>query len=262
MRVVTVLTDFGLRDYYVAAVKGTLLRLIGEPIQIVDVTHEIPPGDIEAAAYILGAAAPSFEAGTVHLAVVDPGVGSERRILAASDGEQMFVAPDNGLLGPLLGGNDEVRAVERADLFLDLTLEEAGDTFHGRDRFAPVAAALVRGEGLDSLGPRIDDWERLPAPLRERSEDVLRGEVVHVDRFGNLVTSIPSHWVGPGPVEGRVGGRPVCRVATHYAELDEEEAAFIAGSRGTLDVSLAGRSLADAWGLERGVRVEIRPASD
>src|ERR1700760_4906665 len=147
MNLLTLLTDFGTADYYVAAVKGTVLRLAPGAI-LVDVSHEVPPGDVETASFLLRAAAPSFPEGTVHLAVVDPGVGSGRRILAVRSGPGIFVAPDNGLLTPFLDGA-EVRSVERNELFL----AGPGQTFHGRDRFAPVAASLLRGEGIERLGP-------------------------------------------------------------------------------------------------------------
>src|SRR3954471_22688326 len=146
MNLLTLLTDFGTADYYVAAVKGTILRL-APGTALVDVGHEVPPGDVEAAAFLLGAAAPSFPDGTVHLAVVDPGVGSDRRILAVRSPAALFVAPDNGLLTPVLEAAVAVHSVERGDLFLS----GPGQTFHGRDRFAPVAAWLVRGEGVARL---------------------------------------------------------------------------------------------------------------
>src|SRR5437588_11052452 len=146
----TLLTDFGSSDYYVAAVKGTVLRL-APGTQLVDISHQVEPGDVAGAAFLLAAAAPAFPTGTVHLAVVDPGVGSRRRILAAETASgSSLVAPDNGLLTPLLGGA-RVRAVERGDLYL----ESPGATFDGRDRFAPVAAFLLRGGAPAELGPEI-----------------------------------------------------------------------------------------------------------
>lgn len=144
MRTITLLTDFGTGDYYVGAIKGTLLRLAPEA-RIVDLSHDLPPGDVEAAAFVLAAAAPAFPAGTVHLAVVDPGVGSARHRLVLSAHGQRFVAPDNGLLTHLLAAGT-VHAVARDDL----DLPAPGATFHGRDRFAPVAAALAGG--LDRSG--------------------------------------------------------------------------------------------------------------
>ena len=290
---VTLLTDFGTGDYYVAAVRGTLLRL-APTSRLVDLSHQVPAGDVEAASNLLAAAAPTFPAGTVHLAVVDPGVGSERRILAAEwtpgssrqasglTGAQLFVAPDNGLLTPLLeaapaglGGSVSIRGVERRELFL----EGPGSTFHGRDRFAPVAAALARGEPLRGLGSEVSDPVRLdlPRPRRERLGDatVLRGRVVRVDRFGNLVTDIPSGWLAgelgigtgirrggsrPGP-RVEVAGRATDRWIDHYAELEKGEPGALVGSLGTVELSLRGASLAERWGVGRGTAVRIGPAS-
>ena len=211
--ILTLLTDFGTADYYVAAVKGTLLRL-APGTTLVDVSHEVPPGDVEAAAFLLAAAASSFPDDTVHLAVVDPGVGSARRMLAVRAASAFFVAPDNGLLTPFLDGAIAIRAVERAELFLP----SPGQTFHGRDRFAPVAAWLLRGERFEDLGPEIGDPVRLPAPLPQRDTGRITGRVVHVDRYGNLITDIPAALAPPGPCRAEAGGHaterpgyPLCR---------------------------------------------------
>jgi S-adenosyl-L-methionine hydrolase (adenosine-forming) len=265
--IVTLVTDFGGSDYFVAAVKGVLLRL-APGVGIVDVSHEVEPGDVDGAAWVLGAAWPWFPEETVHLAVVDPGVGSARRILAARVAEHFFVAPDNGLLTPVLGLDGvEVRAVEREELYLP----GPGDTFHGRDRFAPVAAFLARYAELAALGPAIDDAARLeiPAPRAEGDPPrpdaagaVLHGRVAHVDRFGNLVTDVPAEWVGEGPCRVEIGKRATARRVTHYGEIPSGEAAMLVGSLGTLELALDGESLAARWGVERGaaVRVVLRPA--
>src|SRR5262245_46794668 len=180
-RLLTLLTDFGRDDWYVAAVKGVVLS--GAPgTTIVDVAHDVPPGDVETAGFLLAAAAPAFPAGTLHLAVVDPGVGSARRMLAASNAEATFLAPDNGLLTPLLAGSRTV-SFKRPDLYLP----SPGATFHGRDRFAPVAAFLLRGGAVEDLGPEIDDPVRLAVPPPRREPGLLVGRIVHVDRYGNLV---------------------------------------------------------------------------
>ena len=275
MPIVTLLTDFGTADYYVAAVRGTLLRL-APGATLVDVTHEIAAGDVEDAAFLLAAAARWFPAGTVHLAVVDPGVGSERRILAArAAGRGFLVAPDNGLLTPFLAGAPaawgapeeaeppEVRAVERSDLFLP----GPGATFHGRDRFAPVAAWLLRGEPLANLGPVVEDAVRLPwTPPRAEGEPprpgaagaTLHGRVARVDRFGNLVTDLPSGWTGDGPLVAEVGGGSTRHRASHYREIPAGAAAVLPGSLGTLELSLDGAGLAERWGVERGAAVTVR----
>ncbi len=249
--ILSLLTDFGTADYYVAAVKGTVLRL-APGTALVDISHQVPAGDIETAAFLLAAAAPSFPAGAVHLAVVDPGVGSGRRILAARTPSALFVAPDNGLLGSFLDGA-EVRSVERSDLFLP----GPGQTFHGRDRFAPAAAWLLRGGALDELGSQVTDPVRLPASPPRRAAGRISGRVIHVDRYGNLVTDIPAAWLPAGPCRAEVGGRAVSRRVSHYAEIPAAEAAMLAGSLGTVELSLNGQDLARQWGIGRGMGVEL-----
>jgi hypothetical protein len=264
--ILTLLTDFGTADYYVGAVKGTVLRLAPEA-RLVDLSHEVAPGDIEGAADLLAAAAPAFPAGTVHLAVVDPGVGSGRRILVAAAGGQLLVAPDNGLLTPFLAapaGAEAARppwrawSVERRELFLP----SPGATFDGRDRFAPVAAALLRGEEPERLGPRIEDPVRLPLapPRRRETADgaLLEGRVVRVDRFGNLVTDLPAGWLESGRlVAVEVAGREIRRRVGCYAELAPGEPGALIGSLGTVELSLRGDSLAERWRVARGAPVRI-----
>ena len=258
MAVLTLLTDFGVEDYYVAAVKGVVLRL-APGTQIVDVSHQVPPGDLLAGAFLLAAAVPWFPAGTVHLAVVDPGVGSSRRILVASLEDAWIVLPDNGLLTHLLlrDAVRSVRSVEKTDLFLD----NPGRTFHGRDRFAPVAAWLLRGDSPEELGPEIDDPVRLPWEGPRREPGVLSGKVAHVDRYGNLITDIPSGWMPEDTdckeCRAEIAGRQVQRRASHYAEIPDGEAAMIPGSLGTMELSLRGEDLARRWIVERGTAVRI-----
>ncbi len=250
--ILTLLTDFGTADYYVAAVKGTLLRL-APGTTLVDVSHEVPPGDVETAAFLLAAAASSFPDGTVHLAVVDPGVGSGRRMLAVRAASAFFLAPDNGLLTPFFADAAEIRAVERTDLFL----AGPGQTFHGRDRFAPAAAWLLRGERFEALGPEIGDPVRLPAPPPQRSPGRVTGRVIHVDRYGNLVTDIPAGWLPPGPCRAEAGGHATGRRVTHYAEIPPGEAAMLPGSLGTVELSLNGEDLARRWSVARGATVDV-----
>jgi S-adenosylmethionine hydrolase len=254
----TLTTDFGTSDWYVGALKGTLVRL-APGVAIVDLSHDIAPGDIAAASLVLAGAALTFPAGTVHLAVVDPGVGGARRMLAVLASGQIFVAPDNGLLTPFLDGAT-VHSVERPDLYLDAP----GETFHGRDRFAPIAAAIVGGAPLHRLGPRIDDAERLaapPPPARDQRRGVLTGSVVHVDRYGNAVTDIPAAWVRTERIRAKVGGAHVGRLATHYAELEPGVPALIAGSLGTLEIALRDQSAAATLAIRRGetITIELLP---
>jgi len=273
----TLLTDFGSSDYYVAAVKGTVLRL-APGTQLVDISHQVEPGDVAGAAFLLAAAAPAFPTGTVHLAVVDPGVGSRRRILAAETASgSSLVAPDNGLLTPLLGGA-RVRAVERGDLYL----ESPGATFDGRDRFAPVAAFLLRGGAPAELGPEIADPVLLARTPPRQEPGRLTGAVLHIDRFGNLVTDIPADWL-PAPLDGgaaaadqqvsgeggvgspargqvaaRVGSHTTTRLAGHYEEIPRYEAALMVGSLGTLELAMRGENLARRWGVVPGAAVLVR----
>ena len=308
----TLLTDFGLDDYYVAAVKGTVLRL-APGTQLVDITHQVEPGNVAAASFLLAAAFPAFPAGAVHLAVVDPGVGSQRRILvaevaapgpadapgpagsnapagttapagtpspadaagpagstepaagdgapgrgAAGAGGSFLLAPDNGLLTPLLAGA-RVRSVERDDLFL----RGPGATFHGRERFAPVAAFLLRGGSPAELGPEIADPVRLARTPPRREPGVLAGAVVHIDRFGNLITDIPAAWLPPpasltAPVIARVGSHTTARLAAHYDEIPRHAVALLVCSLGTLELSMRGENLARRWAVEAGDAVRVR----
>lgn len=252
MGILTLLTDFGTEDYYVAAVKGTVLsRAPGT--SIVDVSHQVPPGDVQTAAFLLAAAAPSFPAGTVHLAVVDPGVGSGRRILLARTDKALFLAPDNGLLTPVLDIARKAWSVEREDLFLP----GPGRTFHGRDRFAPVAAALLSGHPPEEMGPEIADPRRLPGEPPRREPGRLTGRVVHVDRYGNLVTDLPAGWLPARPCRFSVGPHSTTLFATHYAEIPPGEPAALPGSLGTIELSLCGDDLARRWGVLRGTPVEV-----
>jgi len=283
MTTLTLLTDFGTADYYVAAIKGVLRRLAPAAV-LVDVSHEVPAGDVAAGAFLLAAAARWFPAGSVHLAVVDPGVGSARRILALRAGAAWLVAPDNGLLTPFLDGAPacwqegaatgdgrpradlELRQVDAAELFL----HGSGATFHGRDRFSPVAAFLARGEDFAALGPPVDDPVRLALeaptcegepPVAGAAGAVLRGRVVHVDRFGNLVTDVPAAWLGGAACRVEVEGRATELWVHHYEELPNDRPGVLAGSLGSLELSLNGASLAERWDLGRGARVTVRVAS-
>ncbi len=254
MATVTLLTDFGERDYYVGAVKGTLLRL-APAVSIIDISHQVPPGDVACGSFLLGAYFRSFPAETIHLAVVDPGVGSERGILAARASSQLFVGPDNGLLTPILPGA-EVFAVERRDLFLDAP----GSTFHGRDRFAPIAAALARGEKPEGLGKPARQPVLLEQEEPSRTEDQLKGHVVHIDRFGNVVTDLPAGWLPEVSAAVEIGFHSTSAHVSHYSELAFGQAGWLIGSLGTLEVSLNGASLADRWQVVRGdeVRMPLR----
>jgi S-adenosylmethionine hydrolase len=257
--VLTLLTDFGSDDYYVAAVKGIVLTRV-PGATIVDIAHSVPPGAVAAGSWLLAAAARWFPPGTVHLAVVDPGVGSERRMLAAAAGGAFFVGPDNGLLSGVLEAGAEIRSVDRPDLYLP----GPGQTFHGRDRFSPVAAALAAGEPLARLGPLVDDPVRLAVAAPRCEGDpgqpgtVLQGRITWVDRFGNLVTDLPVEWLGERPAEATVGSHRAVARAAFFAEVRGSEAAILPGSLGTVELAVPGGDLARRWCVGIGAQVSIR----
>lgn len=250
--VVTLLTDFGTADYSVAAVKGVLLSDC-PGVTLVDLTHDVPPGDVETAAFLLGAAARWFPAGTVHLVVVDPGVGSGRRILAVRGVSAVFVGPDNGVLDAVLA-DTAVHSVAADRLFRP----GPGETFHGRDRFAPVAAYLAAGGRLGALGPTVADPVRLGLPRARKVPGGACGRVAHIDRFGNLVTDLPAEWLLDRQVGAvHVAGREITLGVRHYAEIPAGTAAWMVGSLGTVELARPGESLARGWGVSRGEPVEL-----
>ena len=190
--VVTLLTDFGANDAYVGCMKGVLLSHAPSLRSIVDLTHAVPPQDTRAATFHLRHAWTWFPTGTVHVAVVDPGVGTERAILVARHRGHLFLAPDNGLLSPILGPKDAVHALDVAQYPVPSA------TFHGRDLFAPAAARLVEGATLDELGPGLNpgDWLIATEPGPRIEADRITGQVEHVDRFGNLIIDVQSAALG------------------------------------------------------------------
>ena len=252
---VTLLSDFGTADGYAGAMKGAVLAVCPDA-RLVDLGHSIPAGDVRAASRALARAAPLFPAGTVHLAVVDPGVGSGRRGLAAEIGAQLYVAPDNGLLGGVLGPAAEARVHELANP--DLWRPEPSPVFHGRDVFGPVAGALAGGAELASVGPEVPaaSLVRLPEPVPRELGDGLEGEVVAVDRFGNLITNLTPGEAGAG---GRVeiAGRTLPLSRT-YGDVAPGELLALVGSAGAIEVARNRGSAAELLGIAAGHLVSWR----
>ena len=185
--IITLLTDFGTRDAYVAAMKGVILGL-NPRVVLVDVTHEVPAQDVPAGAFLLAQAAPYFPPGTIHLAVVDPGVGTARRALAARSRGQFWVGPDNGLCQWAWAGSPDLSIVSlTASTYFR---PQVAATFHGRDIFAAVAAHLSLGVDLTSFGPPITDPTPLPFPAPVRAPEMIQGQIIYVDHFGNLVSNV------------------------------------------------------------------------
>jgi S-adenosyl-L-methionine hydrolase (adenosine-forming) len=245
MTIITLLTDFGLSDSYVAEVKGVLLSRAPSAV-LVDITHQVPPGDVRAGQYLLARAWHRFPPGTVHLAVVDPGVGTARRALAAEAEGHRFVAPDNGLLSFLPAGAR----------FVSLPIpERAAPTFHGRDVFAPAAAALANGTPLERLGSPITDAHHAPLPTPHHDGVAVVGEVLYVDRFGTLVSNIPGTAVEPG-VRIRVAGTDVGALRKTFGDVERGALVAFVGSGGTVEVAVRDGSAARLVGV--GVGAEVR----
>jgi S-adenosylmethionine hydrolase len=258
---VTLLTDFGLRDGYVGAMKGVLLRRC-PGARLVDLSHEIPPGAIDAAGYVLRQSAPWFPRGTVHVAVVDPGVGSARRAVVVTTEDHRYVAPDNGLLTLVLEEAPpvEVRSIENRDLWE----RDVSAVFHGRDLFAPVAAHLASNGDPAIVGPEVspDMLVRRPWPMPEERGSVRQGSVVYVDRFGNLVTNLPvaASEIAMGSVEVE---RHVVPVVRTYGDVAMGELLAYRGSAGLLEVACREGNAATRLGGGPGLVVtwRLRPGS-
>lgn len=249
--IITLTTDFGLRDSFVAAMKGVLLTRCPD-VCLVDVTHEIPPGDVRTGALRLATAAPYFPPGTVHLAVVDPGVGSTRRALALESSGQFFVGPDNGLLS--LAARPVTRAVELTNR--GIWLSRVSQTFHGRDIFAPAAACLAASRRLDDLGEAVDDLVELDLPQVARDGRQVRGVVIDIDRFGNLATNIRERDLGEAEIdEVVVDGHRIYGLSTWY-DPDQALVAVFNGE-GWLEIAVPGRGAAAELGLGLGAPVTV-----
>ncbi len=261
---VTLLTDFGTADYFVAAVKGVILTA-NPKARLVDITHEIAPQDIESAAFTLLAACEVFPDGTTHLAVVDPGVGSERRPLLMQLGKQFFVGPDNGIFSYVCDRFEESGGTPK---FFQLTNEDffrqpLSATFHGRDVFAPVAAALSLGTKPALLGTEINDCVRLPALRPTHSRDgKLLGRIIHIDRFGNCVTNFRKNDLAEqmiGRFRLSVKGKSITSVHRFFAaEGSGKEKVFaIWGSAGFLELAATNTSAAHILKAKRGDAVSV-----
>jgi S-adenosylmethionine hydrolase len=262
-------TDFGLVDGYVGTMKGVILGICPE-VTLVDISHEIRPQAVQQAAYVLSMATPYFPPGTVHLVVVDPGVGSERRPIVVQSERATYVAPDNGALSLVL-------SQERACLAIHIRITESryrlpliSATFHGRDIFAPVAAHLACGVEPHEMGDPLplSDLVVLPSLQPKRQPDgTWRGEVLHIDRFGNLITNcrVP---IPPGIASGalvpelqpsiRVGGEQIVGLSHTYADVEPGELVSYVGSSGYLEIAIREGNAAARLGVDVGDPVQIK----
>jgi S-adenosylmethionine hydrolase len=261
---ITLLTDFGARDAYVAAMKGVIAR-IAPGVRVIDITHEVAPQDVRGAGITWAAAARWFPEGSVHVAVVDPGVGTRRRILAFRGRGSIYLAPDNGLVGHVLERREvrEARIVERSELFLP----RVSRTFHGRDIFAPVAAHLASGLELAAVGRPVPrgryERDELPRPRVKKTRSSgrasveARGEVIYIDVFGNAMTNLM-------PMEGlelsslEAGGLVIRGLSMAYGDVRTGRPLAIEGSSGWIEIAVNQGNASRDLGLEVGDRVVAR----
>jgi S-adenosyl-L-methionine hydrolase (adenosine-forming) len=253
----TLLTDFGTRDGYVGAMKGVIAS-ISPGVALDDISHAVEPGDVRGASLALERYWDRYPSGTVHLVVVDPGVGTERKALAVEADRRLLVLPDNGVVTRVIDSADRWRAVslEREEFWAD----HPSSTFHGRDLFAPVAARLAAGLALERLGPSVRDPVRLPplpAPLAT-GDGAIEGRVIGIDRFGNLSTNLPAEELG-GWEWVEVAGRRIPRAET-YGRVGPGELLTLVSSDGRVEVAVRGGSAAQA--LSAAVGTPVRVLSD
>jgi S-adenosylmethionine hydrolase len=244
--IVTLLTDFGLADSYVAEMKAAIFTEAAD-IRIVDLSHLVPPGDLRSAQYLLGRAWRRFPVGTVNVVVVDPGVGSRRRAIAVRHHGHFFVGPDNGVFSAVLDGADVVELRVPKD---------ASPTFHGRDVFTPAAARLALGEPFQGLGPTVRDPITLPSPQLRVQGGVAEGEVIYLDHFGTLITNVPGEKIA-GATAIEVGGVAIGPLLRTYADVESGKLVALVGSEGLMQVAVRDGSAGARLGVGVGARVIV-----
>ncbi len=257
--IVALLSDFGRRDHYAATMKGVVLGICPDAT-LVDISHDVPPHDLQFAALELAAAYSFFPTGCVFLVVVDPGVGSARRGVAADTGDYRFVAPDNGVLTAVFRHTPPKRVVELTER--RYARPTVSRTFEGRDRFAPAAAWLAKGLQLSALGRPVTDYQSLDIPVMQVGDDAIDGVVLRIDRFGNLVTNIDhdafDRLAARGEVEIEVGGHSVTRLVATYSDIGATEICALFGSTGQLEIAAHAAPAVERLGLDLGAPVRIR----
>jgi S-adenosylmethionine hydrolase len=258
--IVSLLTDFGHEDEYVGVMKAVILQQY--PVaRIVDICHSIAPHDIHAAARMLQASYPFFPEGTVHLVVVDPGVGTERNIVLAESDQHLFIAPDNGILTAILQSSQLTKCYKLANI----APVAASSTFHGRDIMAPAAGKILAGTPSSTLGEEydIDQCIVLPPPLLQITGTEIIGEVIAIDHFGNIATSITEEHIDIPhiDVEIEIGGICIMGMVKSYAEVEQSALAALVDSRGNLEIAVNQGNAAKRLNAKRGDRVVLRSAT-
>jgi S-adenosylmethionine hydrolase len=259
VNLVTLTTDFGAADWFVGVMKGVILS-VNPRATIVDITHDLPFGDVRAAAFAIACAYRFFPRDAVHVVVVDPGVGGDRKPIAVRTDDYWFVGPDNGVLSWAIA-RERIKAIyhlQNKRYFL----REISSTFHGRDVFAPVAAHLSRGAQIRDLGRRLAEIVRLDWPeVVEEAPGRIRGEVVYLDRFGNAITNIPAQLLSRLNVRAAgiyARGKRLCPVAGCYSAVPAGRPVAVAGSHGCVEIAVNRGSAATRLHLSVGTRVTLR----
>ena len=258
---ITLLTDFGTRDYFVGAMKGVIFSL-NPHARIVDITHEIPPQNILAGAFTLSAAYQTFPSETIHVGVVDPGVGSTRRPILVSGCHQLFIGPDNGLFSFIYDRDPEASVFHLTNE--GYFRQPVSATFHGRDVFAPVAAALSKGVRPEQLGVEIKDYQRLARLLpKHKDAQTIEASIIHIDRFGNCITNLTSKEMTSEMIARgfrlNVNGREITSFRRYFAESseDKDELFIICGSAGYLEIAAFRASAAQLLGAQPGQLITV-----
>ncbi len=258
-RIITLLTDFGTKDHYVASMKGTILG-INPRSNIIDISHQISPQDIQEGAFLLASAFSSFPRGTIHLSVVDPGVGGPRKPILIVTSRYYFIGPDNGIFTLVLQREKVKQAVALTNR--KYFLSRVSSTFHGKDVFAPVAAHLSLGITPKSFGDEIDSWESLPIKKPHQKVRELRGEILYVDAFGNLISNIDEKtlldFTRSHDFVVKTSGQSIHGLKKGYWEGKQGEVIALIGSSGSLEVSIRERNAQRLLHMKRGDKIKVR----
>ena len=262
MKLITLTTDFGLKDPFVGMMKGVIYN-INESAEIVDITHNIDNQDILEGAFVISQSYRYFPKGTIHVVVVDPGVGSGRRPILVNASGHCFLGPDNGVLSFIIKEDPKPN-------ILELTTEQyflkgISSTFHGRDIFAPVAAWLSMGIEFHHFGHAISDYRKLDIPEIERGHGIIKGKVIYIDRFGNIITNITPEdiddivksGIPASNIRTRIGEVEITGIRKYYAEVNKGEPATIINSFGLFEIYAYMDDAAKALNVKKGISIEI-----
>lgn len=255
--IITLTTDFGLQDHYVSAMKAVILDICPD-VRFVDVSHQIPPQDIMAGAWVVRNAAMLFPANTVHLVVVDPGVGTSRKPVALKIKDQYFVGPDNGIFS-LIGDEYDYEAVNLTND--KYWRKNTSNTFHGRDIFAPVAAHIANGVEIQELGEPIKELVTYRWAIPISDKDGIQGWIVHIDRFGNLISNIPEELIRKSSRSSKfriyVGNTILEEMVDTFGAVPDGEPAAYIGSSGTLEIAINKGNAREMLGVEKGAQISL-----